>query len=133
MRYFQKFYPQQPLILANGKGFTFPTLQSGIGALATDNPRLLSEFDLNISKNIGGISEITASQFEELKKKARPSNRSEAFSASKLLQLKLAAEKIAVERAAKQAQPLKAISRTLHSNTVGRLNGSGYKPGSVAR
>lgn len=133
MRYFKKIYPRQPHILSNGRGFTFPALQSGVGAHATENPVLIKEFETAIAAKVGGIEEITAQEYEDLKKKAPPRNHNEALSPTKLAQIKIAADRAAAERAARPTQ-LTPVSRSFKTPAgSGRLNSNSYRPGTVDR
>lgn len=131
MRYFKKVYPSQPYILSSGKSFTFPSLPSGLGAHATENPVLIAEFELGIKKQIGGISEISAEEFDALKKKAPLKNLNEAISPSKVAQLKVEADRAAAERAARPTQ-LTPISRSFKAPNT-RLNTPQFRPGIVDR
>jgi len=135
MRYFQKIYPSQPLVLSNGKGFLFPVLANGMGAHETENPKLLKEFDLAISRHIGGVTEITAAEFDALKKKAPLKNWNEGISPSRLAHLRVAADRAAADAAVanstKQLTPLKRS--LLKPTSEGRLNTTSYKPGTAQR
>lgn len=119
IRYFKKIYPQNPVTLSNGTGFTFPATASGIGLLAVDTakrPDLIRDFDVLIAKQVGGISEITQAEYEDEKKKT-PSPQQpagpEVFSRRQVNQMRLAAEDAAradKEKVKRQLTPV--ISRS---------------------
>lgn len=132
MRYFKKVYPGQPYILSSGKSFTFPSLPCGLGAHATENPVLIAEFETGIKKEIGGIVEISAEEFEELKKKAPPQSLNEAVSPSRVAQLKVEADRAAAVRAARPTQ-LTPISRSFKQPDSTRLNTNQFRPGTIDR
>jgi hypothetical protein len=135
MRYFKKIYPQQKLILSNGKGFTFTEVREGFGVLATENPVLLKEFDLAIAAKKGGIIEITATEFEDLKKKqpGRGPNHNEAIQPSKAAAARAAARRNA-EPAEGGESPL--IQRSFKTPDPARrldVGNKRYRPGTVDR
>jgi hypothetical protein len=132
MRYFQKIYPNQPLILTNGNAFRrFEVTQDPqIGVYATENPKLLGEFEQAMSAQIGGVKEITQAEYEALKKKAAPKNLNEAFSPSKLAKLKADADRAGAERAARTVAPA-PVTRVVRKPTI--QNGGSFRPGTVDR
>jgi hypothetical protein len=132
MRYFKKIYPQHKVVLSNGRGFTFPTMPSGEGAHATDNPELLKQFDFLISKKVGGITEISRAEFEALKKKAPPPNHNEALSPSKVAEIALAKRRAAAERAARPVQLTPTKREVNNPGPLGR-NSKAYQPTTVNR
>lgn len=71
MRYFQKLDPSSGFITSKGKLFKFPDLGNGIGAVETDHPSLIKEFEIAMSRSVGGVSEISKEDFEKLKKNSQ--------------------------------------------------------------
>lgn len=138
MRYFQKHYPSQMFLLSNGRGFRFPTLANGLGAHATESRILLSEFDAAIAAGIGGIKEISAIEYEALKKKEAPRSLNEAISPRRVIELKIAADQAAAAAVAKGKPLTNPIYRSIKkpeaaAGAGGRLTGNSYRPGSVKR
>lgn len=133
MRYFQKFYPRQPLILSNGKGFKFPITESGLGLLATENPVLLAEFTKAIELKVGGVEEITEAQFNDLKKKAKPQEFKEGFSPTRLVQAKREAEDQARAAARAAERKIEPVSRGFKRPENRMSSGGAFRPGTIDR
>lgn len=55
-----------------GQWIRFPDFGNGLGGISTTDPKLIKELELAIKKSIGGIFEVTAEEFEEVKKKPSP-------------------------------------------------------------
>lgn len=133
MRYFKKFYPKQKLVLSNGRGITFDaTSVPNIGLHSTTNEFHISEFKKAESENIGGVSEITATEFEDIKKKLPPPNRNKSMSAKTFAEARLAGRRAAAERAGKGAQ-LTPNPRMVNNPGSLNTNRTGYRPGTVDR
>lgn len=109
--YFQKTDPEQKILLSSGKMFSFlPRKDSiaevlrgpnpSIGLVVTENEWLQGELRKCVQRNVGGIIELTAAEFEEAKKKlnAPPSknNWREELSASQFTGASRAANRVAV-------------------------------------
>lgn len=73
MRWFTKINPRQLLWLAGGVSVQFEAVTRDLGVLATENASVIAEFETAIRQNRGGLSAITEAEFNELKKKANPS------------------------------------------------------------
>lgn len=132
MRYFQKIYPSQLLILTNGRGFKFEaTADPTIGVHATENTQLLGEFEKAIAMQVGGLKEISAAEYETLKKKAAPPNFNEAFSPSKLAKAKESADRAAAERAVRTVAPA-PVQRVVRK-PVPQGGQTSFRPGTVNR
>lgn len=69
LRHFKKINPKQAIYGSHGQAIMFPDFGNGFGGISTDNPKLIAEFEKAISKNRGGISEVTEKELEDLKKK----------------------------------------------------------------
>lgn len=133
MRYFKQIYPQQKVVLSNGKGFRFQaTPDPQWGVYSTETPALLKEFSLLIEKKVGGITEISQAEFDALKKKAPPKNHSEALSPSKVAEIALAKRRASAERAARPVQLTPAKRQVNNPGPLGR-NSKAYQPGVVNR
>lgn len=105
MRYFKKIYPQNPAILSNGSGFLFPAAASGVGLLAVDpakRPELINDFERLISRQRGGIVEITAQDFEDEKKKGPRQSKTESLSVAQVIQIRRTADRVNAELADKE-------------------------------
>lgn len=69
--YFKKDVPKTPFYLNNGRKVAFETLDNQTGYLAITNPQTIEEFRVAQASHVGGISEITKSEYDAfLKKKA---------------------------------------------------------------
>lgn len=67
-RYFQKFSHRQALYLSNGKSVKFDPVDADYGVLVTDNPTIIAEFRAAMKAQRGGLSEITAEEYQAKKK-----------------------------------------------------------------
>jgi hypothetical protein len=68
MKYYSKTLPKTPLMLPKGK-FKFEEFPDGYGYLSTANEMLIAALSDLISRNIGGVKEITQEVYEEAIKK----------------------------------------------------------------
>lgn len=119
IRFFKKILPQNPVIVA-GKPMTFQAYPSGVGLMAVDaakHPVVIREFEILISRQKGGLVEISQQAFEDEKKKEpRPTRvRNESFTLSQVNQMRRAADRVNAEladteRAKRQLTP--TISRS---------------------
>lgn len=71
MRYFLKELVSTPLYLPTGGKIGWEELQGDQGALATEDGALLHQLDMAIRRKVGGVREITAEQYEEVKKNSQ--------------------------------------------------------------
>lgn len=136
MRFFKKIYPLQPLILSNGKGFKFPITESGYGLFATEDQKYIAEFKTAEAQRVGGVEEISAKEFEDLKKKAKPQQFKEEISPTRLLQAKVQADEQARAAGRAAERKIEPVSRDFHRpqnriNSIG--SGGGFKPGTIDR
>lgn len=69
MRHFKKQNPKQPLYGSHGQWISFPDFGNGWGGLSTESPKLIKEFELAIQKSVGGVTEVSEKELEDLKKK----------------------------------------------------------------
>lgn len=77
-RYFKKFSPNVELWMSNGRHLKFPSSNDKFGYLSSDDPQIhndpaiLAEISAGIEKQVGGVQEITAQQYEDewIKKKS---------------------------------------------------------------
>lgn len=70
MRYFKQVNPKVIFYGSIGQPIRFPDFGNGFGGIATEDPALIKELELTMKKSVGGVSEITAQELEDLKKKA---------------------------------------------------------------
>lgn len=75
-RYFKKLVPSTPIWLSNGTPLRFETVDGNVGYYTTDDFYMLSELDACLRGNRGGVSEISASDYEEFLKKKEVSGAS---------------------------------------------------------
>lgn len=78
MRYFRKYEPRQNLMMSNGAWLRFPETggeHDQWGLLATQDGGIIREIELAQQNQKGGIEEITAADYEALKKKERKPKR----------------------------------------------------------
>jgi len=80
MRYFRKSLPQTPLILSTGRKLIVPVSPDGNGYISTDDAALMKELDLAIVKRVGGITELTADEYDDAQKKISQPKESNASS-----------------------------------------------------
>ena len=75
MQYFKKFGPRQAVILSDGSSFNrFEVVSHEVGMLATDDERIIREFEACIAAQRGGLEKITAEEYLSLQsqKKSAP-------------------------------------------------------------
>ena len=70
--YFRKSVPRTPVYLASGTPVTFETVDNVNGFRGFENPKVIEELRRAIRAERGGLTEITAAEYEEqfVKKKA---------------------------------------------------------------
>ena len=72
--FFKKHNPSQALIFSDGSGFKgFTTVSHEIGILATEDPRIIREFEACIAGQRGGVEKITSEEFLALQSKKNSS------------------------------------------------------------
>ncbi len=135
MKYFIKYSPQQAFLDSKGRSIRFPEIAAGYGGMETDNESLIAEFRLAISKSKGGLQEVTAQEFEAIKKKTTsPASSPNSSPFASLKDLKRAGDRL----------PHAAAGRKDGSIIVPGVGGaveipvakakiSNFKPGSVRR
>lgn len=72
VRFFKKEMPSCPLYLPNGRRAAFKTVKSGVGILASNEEHLLSELDKVLKRHVGGLIEISESEYLQLRDKRPP-------------------------------------------------------------
>ncbi len=75
MVFFKKFDPNVRLNTSRGYTVPFAEVGDGWGVLATEDAYLIGELRKAQAEQRGGVMEIEATEFEELKKKESPSQR----------------------------------------------------------
>jgi len=71
-KYFKKCQPRQPIVLSDGSGFlAWVVVDHETGILATDDSRMIREFQICIQGRRGGVEEISAEEFLELQSKKK--------------------------------------------------------------
>lgn len=68
MNYYRKELFSNPLRLPNGFTIQFTEVADDMGVLATEDGYLISELRNAIQRRVGGVNEISASEYEDLKK-----------------------------------------------------------------
>lgn len=69
MKYFKKSVPDTPVYIPNGGRINFTKVDNLTGCFATDNSNLISILDDCVKNGRGGVVEIDAQEYEQLKKK----------------------------------------------------------------
>src|SRR5512138_2344835 len=69
VRFFKKAAPKLGLVLSDGSSLKFEAIDHEVGAMRTEDPRIIGEVLQAISQHRGGIDEINEAEFVELHKK----------------------------------------------------------------
>lgn len=73
---YKKKYPANPINLSNGKPILFEDMGDSFGFLVTTDPQIITEFNLCISQQRGGLTASTQAEYDEALKKKPSSPRS---------------------------------------------------------
>ena len=72
VKFFKKHDPRRTLYLSGGDVVKFEAVIQQYGVLATDDPRVISEFAAMMRAHRGGVEEITQEDYDDLREKKNP-------------------------------------------------------------